>query len=1177
MNTKLIKVLTNIENLVASFTKMKNYEDLIEEIKTQIDFIAPNDTAGLYLFDEIENKLKLFYAKGFSKEEIEIAEQTAMDRHPGFVFKTGEVLWTNDQENKKNVFSIDSIVKSPTLSRLYVPVKSNNTIIGTFGIRSEKTFAFDETHVAILKVFASLAGEAIIQIKNSKEIENNKKIIEADYIKIKKSEEQYNNIIETSHDLISVIDGTGVFEFVNNTWLTIMGYELNEVVGTNIFNYIHPDSQVHCMSFFKDLHSQQQKKLFVEYSLINKEGNKIDVSGNLICLHENEKILTINSFLSDITEINKIKNDQALINLALNKSEVKNERILNSLNETIWGVSLPNYKLEYISESAVQLYELPLENWKNNINLWAEVIHPDDQKRVNEESAKLFEQGETNLEYRILTPDKKVKWIYSNTKILKDDQGVPNLMTGISGDISVRKQIESDLKDYKIAIDESSIVSIADRKGIITYVNQKFCSASKYSKEELIGNNHNKLNSQFHPKEYFVNMWNTILSGEIWRGEIKNKAKDGSFYWVQTTIIPFLKDGKPYQYVSIRHEITENVKIKLEIKKQKNFYETILNNIPGNVAVFDRHGNYVFINPHTVKDPVLRDWLIGKNNYDYCKYRGISMDFADERNKQFELLHENGRSITSIEKKMEADGTYSYMNSLLNIIEFNNEKLIIAYALDITEIKNAENEISRLKYFYETILDHLPSDIAIFDTDHKYLYLNKAAIKDENLRKHIIGKDDFEYAAYRGREATGAIERREKFLESKQSKQMVTWEDEICVSNGSKITILRKFYPVMEDENNLKLMIGYGVDITSIKENQLKVIKNEAKINSIMRSALDAIVIINSKGKITYTNPAVFNIFGFEEQEMLNKHIIDSIIPAKYVAELYNDLRNYSNSGKSQILNTLMELPAKRKDGVEILIELSIIPIEIDGETSFCSFIGDITKKKEAEIKIADLNKNLEEKVTQRTKQLEAAIKELDSFSYSISHDLKAPLRGIAGYSSALLEDYRDQLDEQGIRFINRISDSTTRMNTLIDDLLTLSKIGRYDLSKSNVELTELSKDIFYRVLETHSRNDVELKIEPNLMLNCDKNLFTIALTNLISNAIKFSSKKETPIVEIGSIANPAGTIFYIKDNGAGFDIKFAEKLFGAFQRLHTQSDFEGTGIGLATVMRIINMHEGKI
>ena len=171
MNTKLIKVLTNIENLVASFTKMKNYEDLIEEIKTQIDFIAPNDTAGLYLFDEIENKLKLFYAKGFSKEEIEIAEQTAMDRHPGFVFKTGEVLWTNDQENKKNVFSIDSIVKSPTLSRLYVPVKSNNTIIGTFGIRSEKTFAFDETHVAILKVFASLAGEAIIQIKNSKEIE----------------------------------------------------------------------------------------------------------------------------------------------------------------------------------------------------------------------------------------------------------------------------------------------------------------------------------------------------------------------------------------------------------------------------------------------------------------------------------------------------------------------------------------------------------------------------------------------------------------------------------------------------------------------------------------------------------------------------------------------------------------------------------------------------------------------------------------------------------------------------------------------------------------------------------------------------------------------------------------------------------------------------------------------
>ena len=194
-------------------------------------------------------------------------------------------------------------------------------------------------------------------------------------------------------------------------------------------------------------------------------------------------------------------------------------------------------------------------------------------------------------------------------------------------------------------------------------------------------------------------MWKTILGGNIWNGEIQNKAKDGSIYYVQSSIIPFMKDGKPYQFVAIRYESTEKVLAKLAVDNQRKFYETILNNIPGNVAVFDIKGNYIFINPNAVKDPVLREWLIGKNNYDYCRYKGISSEIADERNKQFELLKANGYSITSIETKKLEDGSNAYMNSRMNIVEYKDEKLVIAYGLDITEINNLkiENESTILE------------------------------------------------------------------------------------------------------------------------------------------------------------------------------------------------------------------------------------------------------------------------------------------------------------------------------------------------------------------------------------------------------------------------------------------------------------------------------------------------
>lgn len=813
---RLISTLAEIEKLVNSFASLDSFEVLIDTIKVQIELVAQHDTTGLYLYNEEENKLKLFYAKGFSEEEKLNAEFTAMVRHPGHVFRTGEILWVNDQDAEHNHFSIDSIKKSHTRSRLYVPVKSNNQIIGAFGIQSEKPNAFTEKHLAVLKVFASLAGDAYLSIKRNnlikqqneenkklsylakntpniviyadkdgkitwvnkyfenftgyklqeiigktpgsfltgpatepektnqlrnaiqtktsveltivnykkdgelhyiaiqlnpvfddkaellyfisiqqdvtelvnknKKIADNQKQLQANLKSIAESQKRYSNLLQTTHDLITSLDNKGYILYANNSWLKKMNYSLKEVLGNNIFSYIHPDSQQHCMSFFGELTSGHHKSLDVNYSLISKLGKKVDIEGNVTCKYENDNLIEVNSFLKDVTEINRIKIEEQSRAFELKQNKDKLESVMGSLNETVWGVSLPEFKLNYISESAVVLYEMPLENWYANANLWSDVIHPDDKERIAKESEALFVTGQTNLEYRIITASNKIKWIYSNTKILKNEEGVPYLMTGISGDITARKLAEQELLNYKTAIDESAIVSITDVNGIITYANDKFCEISKYSHQELIGATHNIVNSNYHSKEFFNDLWQTISSGAIWKGEIKNKAKDGSKYYVESTIIPFIENGKPFQYIAIRYESTK-LKLKEEaILKQKQFYENILNNIPVDIAVFDEQHKYLFLNKEAIKSDEIRDFMIGKDDFDYAKFKGISTDSADYRREKFNQAITSKNQTSWLDIQENNAGVTKYKERRFHPFD----KFVIGYGVDVTVFKDQE-------------------------------------------------------------------------------------------------------------------------------------------------------------------------------------------------------------------------------------------------------------------------------------------------------------------------------------------------------------------------------------------------------------------------------------------------------------------------------------------------------
>jgi light-regulated signal transduction histidine kinase (bacteriophytochrome) len=239
--------------------------------------------------------------------------------------------------------------------------------------------------------------------------------------------------------------------------------------------------------------------------------------------------------------------------------------------------------------------------------------------------------------------------------------------------------------------------------------------------------------------------------------------------------------------------------------------------------------------------------------------------------------------------------------------------------------------------------------------------------------------------------------------------------------------------------------------------------------------------------------------------------------------------------------------------------------------------INDITQRKLAEIEIKSLNESLEKRVAQRTEELEQANKELESYSYTVSHDLRAPVRVINGFSKILLNEYGNKIEPQAREYLDIIAGNTKQMGLLIDDLLNFSKLGKTTISPKPVNMTDVVRAVIAEVRSSNDSCRAEINLKDLDFAKCDNNLIKQVWVNLISNAIKYSGKTEKPAIEIGIAGTNGSAAYYIKDNGAGFDMQQYSKLFTVFHRLHKPSEFEGTGVGLAFVQRIISKHGGKI
>jgi PAS domain S-box-containing protein len=377
----------------------------------------------------------------------------------------------------------------------------------------------------------------------------------------------------------------------------------------------------------------------------------------------------------------------------------------------------------------------------------------------------------------------------------------------------------------------------------------------------------------------------------------------------------------------------------------------------------------------------------------------------------------------------------------------------------------------------------------------------------------------------------------------------------------------------------------------------------EARFGAALEAAPDAMLLVDAAGTVVLANSAVEQLFGYTRDELVGEPV-DVLVPEALRSAHARHRVGYATERRRRPMGTGRELRARRKDGTEFPAEISLSPVDAEEGPLVMAAVRDITERlrlaqlqrevaersaaaellamhtdevARANAEIRRLNEELEQRVATRTRELQAANRELEGFTHSVSHDLRAPIRQIDGFARLLAEEFAPALDPKAQRYVRRIQDGARHMGHLVDDLLGLARLGRQAVRRRPVALGTVVRGVVFDLQPELRERDIQWVIGPLPTIECDSGLMAIVFMNLLANAVKYTRPRRPALIEVGQRPHRPGSAIFVRDNGVGFDMKYAGQLFGVFQRLHRADEFEGTGIGLATVQRIVHKHGGEV
>jgi len=497
---------------------------------------------------------------------------------------------------------------------------------------------------------------------------------------------------------------------------------------------------------------------------------------------------------------------------------------------------------------------------------------------------------------------------------------------------------------------------------------------------------------------------------------------------------------------------------------------------------------------------------------------------------------------------------------------------------DITDHKKAEQELRTLASIVQNSRDF----IGLCTPDMQSIFVNRSGMEmvgleteDEVRQTRILDyfwpadREQIESVAVPVLVRDGSWRGEVRFRHFKTGEPIHTlWDAFVIRDEAGQVVAWATISPNLE---RMKLLQA------ALREKDVLLRESLDRRAGIIESAMDAIITVDAGQVIVVFNLAAEKMFLCPAAEALGQSIT-RFIPSRFRAGHGAHIRAFGETNSTnRTMGALNAVWAQRSNGEEFPIEASISQVKTDGRTLFTVIMRDITQRQAAEREVERLNEDLESRVNARTAELQASNTELESFTYAVAHDLRAPLRQMAGFCAILLEEFAGGLAPEAQSYLQRVQRAATKMGVLVDELLKLGKVGRQSIRREPVDVNRAIEEVRSLLQPEFAGRQVEWSIADLPPVACDAMLIRLVFQNLISNALKYSRTRSQARIEIGQLNESGSPTFFVRDNGVGFDMKYADKLFGVFQRLHREQDFEGTGVGLATVHRIITKHGGRV
>ena len=722
--------------------------------------------------------------------------------------------------------------------------------------------------------------------------------------------------------------------------------------------------------------------------------------------------------------------------------------------------------------------------------------------------------------------------------------------------------------------------------GIDTHGNCTFCNPSclrllcYQHAGELIGKNmHDQIHSRhadgtpFPVKDCriyraFLEGTNSHVDDEVlWRA-------DGTCFPTEYWSYPQIIDGKVVGAVVTFIDITERKRMEEEIAQSEALFRNYFDLGQIGMAITSIEQGWLRVNNRLCE-------MLGYTREELTRMTWTELTYPDDLEPdmvQFRKLLSGEIERYSMDKRfVRKNGSiaYTYLAVSCQHKPDGDVDYIIASLQDITERKLAEKELREKEE--RLALATLQNGVGVWDWN----LVTQEMIWDDSMyslyrirREDFIGTEEAWRKAlhpddlHRGdQEVNDAIAGIKPF----NTEFRVVWP------NG-EIHHIKAVAKVFRDERGTPLrMLGINMDITEHKQAEAALRASEERLHSIIQTSMDGIVQMDADGIVTGWNSQMEKVFGWPHTEAIGRTLHETIIPPWHREAHINGLKHFLLTGEGPALNRRIEVEGLHRDGHVFPVELTVTQIKTGDKYEFSAFLRDITEAKRVKEEIYRLNTELEQRVVERTARLEAANKDMESFSYSISHDLRAPLRAINGFSKILQEDYVGRLDDEGRRLLHVVSDNAQKMGELIDDILAFSRAGRNEIARSAINMKKLVAGVWEELKPEMAGRDVHLDIGDLPPAEGDPAMMHQVVFNLLSNAVKFTQQRSDARIEVGGQAGEQEAVYHVKDNGVGFDMQYADKLFGVFQRLHGVDEFEGTGIGLAIVKRIVAKHGGRV